>query len=65
MVDWTAVGILAALIAGQFVWLRADMSALRSEVAGIDRRVARLEGMLSVLQAAVLGKAPAANGDTA
>ena len=65
MVDWTAVGILAALIAGQFLWLRADMSALRSELAGIDRRVARLEGMLSVLQTAVLGKVRAADDDTA
>lgn len=64
MVDWTAVGILAALIAGQFVWLRGDVSALRSEVAGIDRRVARLEGMLSVLQNAVLSKIPA-DDDTA
>ncbi len=42
---------IAALNAGMFVWLRADIAEVRGEIAGNSERLARLEATVEAVQA--------------
>ena len=61
--DWMTTVALATLMIGLFAWLRADskemradISLLAKEIAGLRERMARMEGLLEGLREAITGK---------